>query len=176
MIADSGCQSSIIPWDTAVSMGYQMKDVMPVTLSMRGAIKEDLGVEGGIILRVSITNGAGEERSSKQMVYLSKKMTKAFLCREALEQLGIISSNFPEITMDTVNTSNDAPPEPQCNCPRRTQEIPPLPTDLPPGLTATEKDLPALKEWLLQYYAATTFNVCEHQPLPMMDCEPLKHQ
>ena len=26
----------------------------------------------------------------------------------------------------------------------------------------------------MDYYASTTFNVCEHQPLPMMKCEPLK--
>merc|ERR1711923_465122 len=64
--------------------------------------------------------------------------------------------------------------DPQCNCPKRPEEVPPLPTQLPPGLTATEKDIPALKEWILDYYASTTFNVCEHQPLPMMKCEPLK--
>ena len=32
----------------------------------------------------------------------------------------------------------------------------------------------ALKEWLLDYYSATTLNVCEHQPLSLMKCEPLK--
>ena len=52
--------------------------------------------------------------------------------------------------------------------------MPPLPKSLPPGLTATEKDVPALKEWLLNYYGSTTFNICEHQPLPMMKCEPLQ--
>ena len=175
MVADSGCQSSIIPLDTALAMGYQTKDIMPVSLAMRGAIKEDLGVEGGIICKVSIKDDHGQERHCKLMIYLSRKMTKAFLCREALEQLGIISCNFPHITVDTAyNTSSEPPMEPQCNCPRRTQEMPPLPTSLPPGLTATEKDVPALKEWLLNYYASTTFNTCEHQPLPMMKCEPLK--
>ena len=42
MIADTGCHSSIIPFKTAETMGYEPKDVMPVKLSMRGAIKEDL--------------------------------------------------------------------------------------------------------------------------------------
>ena len=175
MVADSGCQSSIIPWDTAMAMGYSAKDIMPVSLSMRGAIKEDLGVEGGIILKVSISTDSGQSRSCKQLVYLSKRMTKAFLCREALEQLGIISPNFPEINADNMyHTSSVPPTESQCNCPKRPKEAPPIPTTLPPGLTATEKDIPALKEWLLDYYASTTFNICEHQPLPMMKCEPLK--
>ena len=79
MIADSGCQSSIIPLDTALSMGYHAKDIMPVSLSMRGAISEDLGVEGGIILKISVKDDSGTERSCKQLVYLSRKMTKAFL-------------------------------------------------------------------------------------------------
>ena len=38
----------------------------------------------------------------------------------------------------------------------------------------TEKHVPALNEWLLNYYASTTFNACKHQSLPMMKCEPLK--
>ena len=54
MIADSGCQSSIIPFDTALSMGYSKNDIMPVKLSMNWAISEDLGVEGGIILKVTV--------------------------------------------------------------------------------------------------------------------------
>ena len=87
MVADSGCQSSIIPLDTAFAMGYHTKDIMPVKLAMRGAIKEDLGVEGGIICKISVGNDFGQPRQCKLMVYLSKKMTKAFLCREALEQL-----------------------------------------------------------------------------------------
>ena len=175
MVADSGCQSSIIPLDTALAMGYHTNDIMPVRLAMRGAIKEDLGVEGGIICRVSTGNDLGKERHCKLMIYLSRKMTKAFLCREALEQLGIISCNFPcVIDSHVYSILNEPSIDPPCDCPRRTQEMPPLPSSLPPGLTATEKDVPALKEWLLDYYGASTFNTCEHQPLPMMKCEPLQ--
>ena len=32
----------------------------------------------------------------------------------------------------------------------------------------------ALKEWLLNYYGSSAFNVCEHQPLPLMKGEPLE--
>ncbi len=175
MIADSGCQSCIIPMDTALSMGYKVNDIMPVTLSMRGAIKEDLGVEGGIIVNISVKDNSGKAVSCRQLVYLSRKMSKAFLCREALEQLGIIPPNFPDIRVDKAFSSSMEPPaEPVCKCPKRPQEAPPLPKSLPPGLSATEKDVPALKEWLLNYYGSTAFNVCEHQPLPLMKCEPLK--
>ena len=53
MIADSGCQSTIIPYDTARAMSYKQEDIMPVKLSMRGAIKEDLGVEGVSLLKLA---------------------------------------------------------------------------------------------------------------------------
>ncbi|RUS68757.1 hypothetical protein EGW08_023479, partial [Elysia chlorotica] len=118
MIADSGCQSSIVPLRSAQSMGFGKEDKIPVRLIMRGAIKEDLGVTGAVVTDVSTTGTSGTPRSTRQLIY--------------------------------------------------------IPSNLPPGLTATKNNLPALKEWLLDYYGATAFNVCEHQPLPMMTCEPLQ--
>ena len=177
MLADSGCQSSVIPTQTALAMGYTRNDIMPVKLKMRGAIREDLGIEGGIVVNVCVHDVAGSVRSSKQLVYVSGKMEKAFLCREALEKLGIVPANFPVVPAlqpaDHI-ASAESPEACSCQCPRRGQAPPPLPKSLPPGLKGTDQDVPALKEWLLDYYGTTTFNVCEHQPLPMMDCEPLQ--
>ena len=173
MIADSGCQSSIIPVVTALSLGYSKNNILPVKLSMKGAISEDIGIEGEIILKVTVKDENGKSLSCKQLTYMCRKINKAFLCREALEQLGIISPNFPEISTDrTFNVSTEKGRS--CNCPRRVKEIPSMPQDLPDGLTGRDEDVPALKEWLLQYYGSTAFNVCEHQPLPLMNCEPLK--
>ena len=31
-----------------------------------------------------------------------------------------------------------------------------------------------MKAWLLDRYSGSTFNRCSHQPLPMMDCVPLR--
>ena len=95
MIADSGCQSSIIPLRSALAMGIDKSDIFPVKLSMRGAISEDLAVEGGIIVKVSTIDASGSNRSTKQLIYVSRKIDKAFLCREALIALGAIHTNFP---------------------------------------------------------------------------------
>ena len=84
MIAYSGCQSSIIPFNTAMAMGYKREDILPVTLSMRGAIQEDLGVEGAIIVQVGVNDSCGMKRTCLQFLYLSKKMEKAFLCTETV--------------------------------------------------------------------------------------------
>ncbi|KAH3852125.1 hypothetical protein DPMN_094623 [Dreissena polymorpha] len=53
MVADTGCQSSVIPLGTANSLGVQAQDLIPVKLVMRGAIKEDLGIMGAIVLSVA---------------------------------------------------------------------------------------------------------------------------
>ena len=53
MIADTGCQSTIIPFRSALAMGIDDRDIMPVKLTMRGAISEDLEVCGGIFAEIS---------------------------------------------------------------------------------------------------------------------------
>ena len=57
-----------------------------------------------------------------------------------------------------------------CSCPRR-RKPPPKPSTLP--YPATDENRERLEKWLLQYYASSTFNTCEHQPLPMMEGPPL---
>ena len=167
MVADSGCQSCIVPYSTAEAMGYTAQDLMPVSMYMRGAIKENLGVEGGIILEITVEGN----RSCRQMVYVSKIINQAFLCREALIQLNILPKGLPEVMMSQL-TRLDLETA-GCECPKRVKP-PPKPTSLPLGMKGTEEEVPQLKEWLLQYYKSSTFNTCEHQPLPMMTGEPLR--
>jgi hypothetical protein len=173
MIADTGCQSSIIPVKTALKLGIKAQDLLPVKLAMRGAIKEDLGVVGAIVISVAVKD-VGSTKTTRVLCYVSNIMEKAFLCREALISLGIIHTQFPNITLtpDT-NASVEDSADASCSCPRRQRDPPPLPSRLPPGLQATEEHVDKLKDWLLDYYGATVFNVCEHQPLPLMECEPL---
>ena len=177
MVADSGCQSSIIPLRSALAMGIDRSDVTPVKLAMRGAIEEDLGVQGAIFAEVALTDKTGALRTTKQMIYVSSKIGRAFLCREALVALGIIHPDFPSAPIqwprDAIAVVEHEEPS-SCNCPKRGQEPPVIPSELPSGITATPDNLPALRQWLLDYYGATTFNTCEHQPLPMMRCDPLE--
>ena len=57
-----------------------------------------------------------------------------------------------------------------CSCPQRAPP-PEMPTSLPfPGM---EENRHRLERYLLDHYAASSFNVCEHQPLPMMSGPPL---
>ena len=64
----------------------------------------------------------------------------------------------------------ELPPK-TCTCPTRAPP-PPRPTSLP--FPATEANRGLLEQHLLDLYAASSFNVCEHQPLPMMTGPPLR--
>lgn len=177
MVADTGCQSSIIPLQSANNLGITEKDLLPVKLVMRGAIKEDLGVIGAVAVSITTKDATSSAMSTRLLCYVSDTMEKAFICREALISLGIIHTNFPNVstvTSPNIAASMENSEDATCSCPRRRPSPPPVPTSLPPGLKATEEHVESLKEWLLDYYGATTFNVCEHQPLPLMNCEPLQ--
>lgn len=70
------------------------------------------------------------------------------------------------------DTSTTSPPQPaRCDCPRR-QLPPPRPTSLP--FEATEANRGKLEAHLLSIYSGSTFNTCEHEPLPMMTGPPLR--
>ena len=78
-------------------------------------------------------------------------------CRST--NIGVIVNDFPSPTTmasndntATMNGYDDV----TCSCPRRQMETPPLPTKLPNGQSPTEDNVEALKEWLLDYYNATT--------------------
>ena len=72
-------------------------------------------------------------------------------------------SSTPEATTAAAEDSD----EQACSCPTRTKAPSPKPTSLPEELAATEDNVNALKEWLLNYYSASAFNVCEHQLLSL---------
>ena len=57
------------------------------------------------------------------------------------------------------------------NCHPR-QNPPPIPTVLP--FPATEENREELKQWLLDYYKGSTFNICQHQKLRKMSGPPIR--
>jgi hypothetical protein len=142
---------------------------------MQAADNRDIGILGATILRLSGKSSKGEEKSTRQMVYVTNSTDKMFLSREACADLGIISQEFP--AMDETNTSYSigaatiSLPQQECQCPRRTKP-PPIPTSLP--YLASEANREKLQQYLLDHYCSSTFNVCEHQTLPLMEGPPMR--
>ena len=99
-------------------------------------------------------------------------MKSTFISKDALVELGAISKNFPNpaesLRVDQIVKSGDKYAE--CGCLRRTATPDPPNLDISP--TKENKEL--LKNLLLEHYASSTSNTCQHQPLPLMHGPPLE--
>ena len=197
-VLDTGAQLNMAPPDIIHRMGYREAILFPVSTSVSSASNIKIKILGGIILRVTATNRVtGVTLSCKQLFYISNEVTETYLSRDCCAQLQTIPSDFPAVgscppntadktgmvasTTGTTNIpslsrcSNSGVPsksDKPCTCPRRT-----LPPSAPPTLpcAATEENLPQLKQYIMDRYAASAFNCCEQQPLPLMQgSEPLR--
>ncbi|CAG2254453.1 unnamed protein product [Mytilus edulis] len=153
-MADTGCQSCLAGIKVLYKIGLTKRDLIP--------------------------DQDKNELETRQIVYITDSSDKFFLSKEACITLGIISENFPtigEITGSVTDTSalkndeNRFTTQIDCNCPKR-QTPPPIPVKLP--FPPTEENVPKLQNFLLEHYKSSTFNTCEHQPLPLMEGPPLK--
>merc|ERR1712077_52561 len=100
-----------------------------------------------------------------------------------MRELGIISGDFPSITAagtseSPTRASGEGSPArvgQNESCPggcKPRAPPPAIPDRLP--FEPVEENTAKMKAWLLDRYAASTFNKCGHQHLPMMSCEPLR--
>lgn len=169
-MADTGCQSCLCGLQVIHKLGISERDLLPVTMRMHAANKVPIRILGAAIVRLTGRAKPGEQLETRQILYVTDSTDKLFISREACISLGIISDDFPtigEMTPLDVNGSTQV----ICDCPRR-KLPPPPPTSLP--FPATEDNVPKLKQYLLDYYRSSTFNTCEHQPLPLMEGPPMK--
>ena len=184
-MADTGCQNCLVGPKVMHLLGLRKSDLIPVTLCMHAANNNGITILGAVILRFSGQSHSGKILETRQMVYVTSDTDKLFLSREACTALGLITKHFPSVGEMTKEdkaaglsqhaTAIAAPLEhPQhapCGCPRR-RKPPPTPTELP--FPATEDNRAPIQQWRLAYYRSSTFNTCEHQPLPLMDSVPMR--
>lgn len=191
-MADTGCQSCLASIKVIRRLGLSERDLIPVTMQMHAVNNNGMKIMGAVILRFSGRSPSGATLESRQIVYVTSDSDKLFLSRETCTALGMITKNFPTVgeTIHTCSTTepdtacdatetplSDSAEAPEsassspCTCPRR-ETPPPKPTDLP--FPATESNRTKLQQWLLDYYRSSTFNTCEHQPLPLMESVPMQ--
>ncbi|XP_063956770.1 uncharacterized protein LOC135154494 [Lytechinus pictus] len=177
-MADTGCQSCLAGLKVLRRLGLRQQDLIPVTMAMHTATEGGITILGAVPLRFSGQDPLGHMVESRQLTYVTDSSDKLFLSKEVCIALGIISKSFPNLGMtqgahqsDRAATLKEVPKRAACPCPRR-QLPPPPPTKLP--FPATDANREKLQQYLLDYYQSSTFNTCEHQPLPLMDSPPIK--
>ena len=177
-ITDTGCQSTIMNLEQVHKMGYTKTDLIPTKLRMQAIDTNPIEIIGAIIVRLSGLDIQGNSHETTQICYVSNKIKGMYLSEHGCKQLGIIPESF--LSVGAVDSDNDIaasssrqPPTTgdTCSCPRRTMP-PPLPTSVP--LPPTDNNRGKLEEWIRDYYKGSTFNVCEHQPLPLMEGPPVR--
>ena len=181
-VADTGCQSCLAGTSLLRHLGLTQRHLSPVQLRMTAANNAPIAITGALAMRISDSPGPGGVET-RQIVYFTNATDRFFLSRSACEALGVIPTDFPHIGLHlqpnnipvTATTGNTAASvscmTAACECPRR-QLPPPLPAS--PPYPPTEENRKKIEDWLLKYYASSTFNVCSHQPLPAMEGPPLR--
>ena len=174
-LADTGCQSMLGGVNLLQALRLQQNQLIPVNMKMTAANSKGIEIIGALPLRISGVSKTGKVISTRQLVYFTPATNRLFLSKHACIVLGLISKNFPSIGENLEVTDSRKHPESamtsECQCPRRT--MPPPPPKTIPYLP-TEQNRGKLKQFLLDYYKSSTFNVCEHQTFPRMTGPPLR--
>ena len=180
-VADTGASVCCSGTDMLQAMGVSKTDLLETDVCLYAADRKKLNIIGVLPVLVSSRRvGTGEVVETRQLLYIVEELGKLYLSREALQALGSIPSCFPEvpaqhlsvmeyaeeITAKIAELETKAP----CGCPVRS--APPEAISLP--CPATEENRGRLKEFLVSSFRSSTFNTCEHQPLPLMHGPPLE--
>ena len=135
---------------------------------------ENIDFLGALFLRLSGTKpSTGRKATTAAMVYVTESTDLFYLSRQAMKELGFINDSFPVICstastgIEAQRTSGIAP----CGC-----QVHRHPQGRPGKLpfAPVPENIPKMKEWLLKTFAASAFNKCPHQPLPLMSGDPNK--
>ena len=173
-LADTGAQSCLWGIKDFYKCGFKRSQLIPVRHSMVVANRERLDIVGAVFLEIM----AADQRA-KVMVYVSPNVQGFYMSRQSLEQLKVISHNFPlpgeMATQDqcagvlSIKESENIAAD--CGCLKRKQP-PPRPDSLP--MEVTPENVPAMKKWLINRFSSSTFNKCTHQPLPFIKDKPMR--
>ena len=172
-IVDSGAQCCVWSWTQCREAGFLRSDLIPVQQKLNGVSKSHLTVYGAILLRIHGVSTSNTEHFAAAVVYISPDVSDFYMSRDVMVQLCIVPQNFPSIgsAIPLCEVSSEPLDPASCSCPPRCE-----PTGLPDHLPmqAIEKNIPAMKDYLLDKYKNNVFNQCIHGPIPQMTGPPMR--
>ena len=191
-VADSGAQSCLLSLRQFYKCGFKKSHMIPVKLKMEAANRKSIEILGAVFLTITASG-----QTTHAMVYVSPDVQGFYISKQCLTELGCLSRSFPcageierlesaAIIGSEINYNDEiraAPPfqaekksfqaEKKAKCGCLLRKTPPQrPSVLP--MPCTPANIDRMKEWLINTYAASTFNKCTHQTLPFIKAEPVK--
>jgi hypothetical protein len=97
VITDTGAQSCLWSRNSFDNSGLRSSDLIPVNYGMMAANKSNIRIDGAVILRLEGKDMRGRSVECAAMTYISPDADNFYLSKEAMTQLGIISTNFPQV-------------------------------------------------------------------------------
>ena len=166
-LADTGCQSCLAGSQVLAHLGINTDSLIEVSTTMRAADNRSIPIIGALPLLITAANREGNRTQTTQFTYITDSIGDTlYLSKEACTDLKVVPPNFPSVGhSDSCAATLQEP----CSCPPR--QLPPPRPQLP--YPATPENREKLENFLLEYYKSSTFNTCNHQPLPLMDGPPL---
>ena len=191
-IGDTG--ATVCCTGTAVmkSLGLVQEHLLPTNLTLVAANRKSLSVLGAVPVMLEVMSVDGSTPVMiRDLMYVVEELKHTYISRDALEGLGSVNKYFPlppprrfrgsiaairgtssAMVEDKpcIQSGNLDGPRAECGCPVRTEapDVPPIP--FPP----TEENRERLEAFLKEKYRSSTFNTCNHQPLPLMHGPPLQ--
>ena len=163
--ADSCCQTCTAGPDLIATLGCLETVLAPTRHSINGIAESKVRIRGTLPLKISFNN-----RTTRQLVYISENVKGTFLSERALMDLGLIPIDFPK-PPDTCQANACMTDESsECVCPRR-GPTPERPDCLP--FQPTEENIPLFQQWFISEFKSSAFNTCEEQPLQTMTGTPV---
>ena len=171
-LADTGASVTCAGPGLLKKLHLKAENLCPTDTIIRVASGSQLSIMGMIPATIQVVGYPGKK--STEVIYIAKEIKGMFISRKSLQELGCLTTSWPlpsEAT-DTCATLYDTDLAP-CGCPARAP-TPPPPSTAPFPIVETEQCREKLQEWLLDYYAASTFNCCPHQESKGMTGPPVK--
>ena len=172
-LADTGAQKCCSDLCVLHTLGITKDYLISTRYSLLSTIQSRISVIGVVVVQFS-----SGRHVSRQVLYICDNISGQYLSEKAQIDLGIIPAMYPQpllspptsvdaLSSTATSDSSSSPPTLQplgpCGCLMR-EPPPPAPTQIP--FPPTPENREKLQEWLLDHFASSAFNVCEHQQLP----------
>ena len=153
-VADTGAEVCIAGLTQAKSLGIDVNHMQKSQVVLQHAAGGSMNILGKC--DVTIFHGG---KCVTEDIYFVSGTNKLFLSLHACKSLGLVDPEFPHHVVDEAR--NCGAVQYSCNEGR--------PTELP--YSPTESNVILLKQWLLERFSGSTFNV-NRRPFPMMSGKP----
>ena len=179
-VADTGAQTNIWSLSEYLKAGYSQQQLQSVSLQIFAANREPLVIKGAFTAEFEGDAPNGEQISCRAVVYVTESVKGFFVSLDTLICLKVVDTEFPTIgscpilspcTVGAMTSNAMSCEDKSCDCPRRSK-VPPRPKALP--FPAIPENNGRMKQWLLDYFGSSTFNICPHRPLQEMDGPPIE--